>query len=106
MVPGALCSDRTNPHSEGESMNRLLSQHTGRLRPLLGSFALVAPLSLGLASFFFLKARWYQVRQPAIIDIVAQFPGASAEEVERQVTIPLEVTLAGLPGLRGVRTQS
>ena len=29
-----------------------------------------------------------------------QYPGASAEEVERQVTIPLEVTLAGMPGLQ------
>ena len=32
---------------------------------------------------------------PAIIEVVAQYPGASAEEVERLVTIPLEVALAG-----------
>ena len=36
---------------------------------------------------------------PAIVEIVARYPGASAEEVERQVTIPLEVALAGMPGL-------
>ena len=36
---------------------------------------------------------------PAIIEVIAQFPGASAEEIERQVTIPLEVALAGMPGL-------
>ena len=37
---------------------------------------------------------------------MAQFPGASAEEVERQVTIPLEVTFAGMPGLKSIRSQS
>src|SRR5262249_41739506 len=34
------------------------------------------------------------------------FPGASAEEVERRVTIPLEVTFAGTPGLRSTRSKS
>src|SRR6184192_3101589 len=43
---------------------------------------------------------------PAIIEVVAQYPGASAEEVERQVTIPLEVALAGMPGLEVTRSKS
>jgi heavy metal efflux system protein len=43
---------------------------------------------------------------PAIIDVVAQWPGASAEQVERQVTIPLEVALAGMQGLESTRSQS
>ena len=43
---------------------------------------------------------------PAIIEIVAQVPGASAEEVERQVTIPLEVALAGMQGLETTRSKS
>src|SRR6478736_7037662 len=43
---------------------------------------------------------------PAIIEVVAQYPGASAEEVERQVTIPLEVALAGMPGLQSTRSKS
>jgi RNA polymerase sigma factor (sigma-70 family) len=38
--------------------------------------------------------------------VVASFPGASAEEAERQVTVPLEVTLAGMPGLRSARSKS
>ena len=38
--------------------------------------------------------------------MIAQFPGASAEEVERQVTIPLEVTFAGMPGLKTIRSKS
>src|SRR3954449_10261270 len=43
---------------------------------------------------------------PAIIEVVAQYPGASAEEVERLVTIPLEVGLAGMPGLDTTRSKS
>src|SRR3954453_19527089 len=43
---------------------------------------------------------------PAIIEVVAQYPGASAEEVERQVTIPLEVALAGMPGLKSTRSKA
>ncbi|WP_020468944.1 efflux RND transporter permease subunit [Zavarzinella formosa] len=43
---------------------------------------------------------------PAIIEVVAQYPGASAEEVERQVTIPLEVALAGMQGLETTRSKS
>src|SRR5438270_2931689 len=68
-------------------------------------------LALGLAGggvFAFLKVNVeaYPDPAPAIIEVVAQFPGASAEEVERQVTIPLEVTLAGIPGLKYTRTKS
>ena len=43
---------------------------------------------------------------PAIVEVVAQYPGASAEEVERLVTIPLEVTFKGMPGLNAIRSQS
>jgi cobalt-zinc-cadmium resistance protein CzcA len=43
---------------------------------------------------------------PAIIEVLAQYPGFSAEEVERQVTIPLEVALAGMPGLTYTRSKS
>src|SRR5436305_14284508 len=43
---------------------------------------------------------------PAIIEVIAQYSGASAEEVERLVTIPLEVALAGMPGLQTTRSKS
>ena len=48
----------------------------------------------------------YPYPAPAIIEVIAQFPGASAEEVERQVTIPLEIALAGMPGLQSTRSKS
>jgi Cu/Ag efflux pump CusA len=36
------------------------------------------------------------------IELVVQFPARSAEEVERQLTLPLESALANLPHLRGM----
>src|SRR5579883_1969248 len=57
-------------------------------------------------AFTHINVEAYPDPAPAIIEIVAQYPGASAEEVERQVTIPLEVTLAGMPGLKYTRSKS
>ena len=43
---------------------------------------------------------------PAIIGVAAIYPGASAEEVERQLIVPMEVALAGMPGLKYTRSKS
>src|SRR5262245_62254673 len=71
----------------------------------------VCLLTLALAigggyAFVHVNVEAYPDPAPAIIEVVALFPGASAEEVERQVTIPLEVALAGLPGLQYTRSKS
>src|SRR5437660_9515752 len=72
---------------------------------------LVVLLGLALAvvggdAFANVNVEAYPDPAPAIIEVVAQYPGASAEEVERQVTIPLEVALAGMPGLASTRSKS
>jgi cobalt-zinc-cadmium resistance protein CzcA len=40
------------------------------------------------------------------VEVIVQPPGWSAEEVERYVTIPLEIGLSGMPGLDHIRSQS
>jgi len=65
-----------------------------------------ALMIFGIYSFNRVNVEAYPDPAPAIVEIVARYPGASAEEVERQVTIPLEVALAGMPGLKYARTQS
>jgi len=77
----------------------------------LGSPLVIILLALALAAvgtyaFVKVNVEAYPDPAPAIIEVVAQYPGASAEEVERNVTIPLEVTLAGMPGLKTTRTKS
>src|ERR1700743_2640705 len=74
--------------------------------PLLGSLATTALGIGGGYAFTHVNIEAYPDPAPAIVEVVAQFPGASAEEVERQVTIPLEVTFAGMPGLKSIRSQS
>src|SRR5437764_11228788 len=70
---------------------------------LLGALALVVA---GGYAFHAVNVEAYPDPAPAIVEVVAQFPGASAEEVERQITIPLEVSLQGMPGLQTIRSKS
>src|SRR5579875_3290744 len=75
------------------------------------SALIVILLALGLAgvgiyAFNHVNVEAYPDPAPAIIEVIAQYPGFSAEEVERRVTIPLEVTLAGMPGLTYTRSKS
>jgi cobalt-zinc-cadmium resistance protein CzcA len=74
--------------------------------PLVVILLAAALAAVGLYSFFHVNVEAYPDPAPAIIEVVAQLPGASAEEIERQVTIPLEVTFAGMPGLKSIRSQS
>ncbi|HET6324255.1 MAG TPA: efflux RND transporter permease subunit, partial [Planctomycetaceae bacterium] len=74
--------------------------------PLVVLALAVALAIVGSYSFLNVNVEAYPDPAPAIVEVFAQFPGASAEEVERQVTIPLEVTFFGMPGLKAVRSKS
>ncbi len=74
--------------------------------PLIVILLALALTGVGVHAFLNVNVEAYPDPAPAIIEIVAQYPGASAEEVERQVTIPLEVSLAGMPGLKYTRSKS
>src|SRR6516225_10565621 len=63
-------------------------------------------MAVGLYSFVNINVEAYPDPAPAIVEVIALFPGASAEEVERQVTIPLEVTFRGMPGLKSINSKS
>src|SRR4029077_14226571 len=74
-------------------------------RPLvLISFGIF--LAIGLAAFTTLNIEAYPDPAPPIIEIIAQYPGQSPEEVERYVTIPLEIALASTPGLKFIRSNT
>jgi cobalt-zinc-cadmium resistance protein CzcA len=60
----------------------------------------------GLLSFRVLPIEAYPNPVPPMVEIIAQPPGWSAEETERYITIPIELGLAGMPGLDHVRSQS
>ncbi len=60
----------------------------------------------GLAAYKQLDIEAYPNPVPPLVEIITQPNGWSAEEVERYVTVPLEIGLAGMPGLDHVRSQS
>lgn len=60
----------------------------------------------GLYAFHLLDIVAYPDPSPPMVELITQLPGYSAEEIERQVTIPIEVALNGTPGLTTVRSLS
>jgi heavy metal efflux system protein len=61
---------------------------------------------VGIASFIKLNIEAYPDPVPPLVDIVTQNPGQSAEEIERYITIPIEIQMAGIPNVTAVRTIS
>jgi cobalt-zinc-cadmium resistance protein CzcA len=60
----------------------------------------------GVISFLNLNIEAYPDPVPPLVDIVTQSTGQSAEEIERYITIPIEVQMAGIPNINAIRTIS
>ena len=68
---------------------------------------LVAGLLVGgLYAYSQLDVEAYPNPVPPLVEVITQPDGWNAGEVERQVTIPLEIGLSGMPGLDHIRSQS
>src|SRR5271156_1959339 len=63
-------------------------------------------LGVGIASFAKLNIEAYPDPVPPLVDIVTQNPGQSAEEIERYITIPIEIQMTGIPHVTALRTIS
>ena len=85
-------------------MNRLV-QFALRQRILM-VVLLVGMIVAGGIAFANLNIEAYPDPVPPMVEVVTQSPGISAEEMERNVTIPVEVAIAGLPHLNAVRSIS
>ena len=60
----------------------------------------------GGVGFMNLNIEAYPDPVPPLVDIVTQSSGQSAEEIERYITIPIEIEMAGIPNITAVRTIS
>jgi cobalt-zinc-cadmium resistance protein CzcA len=72
---------------------------------------MVAALALllfawGIISFKALPIEAYPDVANNYVQVITQWPGRAAEEVEQQVTIPLEIVMNGLPHLQHLRSVS
>ena len=60
----------------------------------------------GFYSLYQLAIEAYPDIGDVTAQVITQYPGHAAEEVEQQITIPLERELKGIPGLHVMRSQS
>ncbi|MBN9087827.1 MAG: efflux RND transporter permease subunit [Reyranella sp.] len=60
----------------------------------------------GLFAYNTLNIEAYPDPVPPLVDIITQNPGQSSEEIERYITVPIEVQMAGIPHVQAIRTIS
>ena len=60
----------------------------------------------GAVSFHQLPIEAYPDVANNYVEIITQWPGISAEQIEQQVTIPLEIAMNGIPGVSHLRSFS
>jgi len=60
----------------------------------------------GVISFHNLPVEAYPDIADNYVTVITQWPGRSSEEVEQQVTIPIEIQMAGMPHMTFLRSES
>ena len=73
---------------------------------MLTLIVMVFLFGAGVISFTRLNIEAYPDPVPPRVEVITQNPGQSAEEIERYITIPIEIQMAGIPHVRSVRTIS
>ena len=74
-------------------------------RPIV-LLGLIAFMAAGLLAFYKLNVEAYPNPAPVILEITAQVPGLSAEEMERYYSRPMEIGLATTLGVDNIRSTS
>jgi heavy metal efflux system protein len=88
----------------GSFMNRVVS--SSLRQPLLVALVTVMLLGAGARSLNRLPVDAYPDLAPPMVELITQWPGHAAEEVERLITVPVELQMTGLPQMSGVRSIS
>src|ERR1700761_4154603 len=60
----------------------------------------------GAISFHNLPVDAYPDVADNYVNVITQWPGHSAEDIEKQITVPTEIQMAGIPDLKNVRSFS
>jgi cobalt-zinc-cadmium resistance protein CzcA len=60
----------------------------------------------GAISFHNLPVDAYPDIANNYVNVITQWPGHSAEDIEQQITVPIEIQMAGIPGLDNLRSES
>src|ERR1700680_4354637 len=73
---------------------------------LLIVIASLALMIYGAVSFRNLPIDAYPDLAPPHVEIITQWPGHAAEEIERRISVPLEVEMNGIPKIEALRSIS
>src|SRR5471030_803706 len=85
-------------------MNRIVASSLGQ--PLLIIVFTLLLLGTGIRSLDRLPVDAYPDLSPPMVEIITQWPGHAAEEVERLITVPVEIGINGVPQMTIVRSIS
>jgi len=91
-------------HSAPSMVHRIV--RASLRQPLLILLMTVSIIAVGVWSLSRLPVDAYPDISPPMVEIVTQWPGHAAEEVERLITVPVENGMSGLPKLKVSRSMS
>ncbi len=97
-------ADEFSRHAPPSLVHRIV--RTALAQPLLALVLTLALVVVGVWSWLRLPVDAYPDISPPMVEIVTQWPGHAAEEVERLITVPVENGMNGLPKLKVSRSIS
>src|ERR1700760_4803192 len=75
-------------------------------RPTIIVILTVLLFGAGIVCFLQLNIEAYPDPVPPLVEVITKSSDQSAEEIERYITIPIEIQMAGIPHVTSVRTIS
>src|SRR5665213_622433 len=91
-------------HFKRSFVNRIVGASIDQ--KLIVVFLALLLIGVGIWSLKRLPVDAYPDLSPPMVEIVTQWPGHAAEEVEQLITAPTELVMNGLPGLKVMRSIS
>jgi heavy metal efflux system protein len=92
------------PPRAASIMNRVVASSLGQ--PLLVGLMTLILIVAGTRSLDRLPVDAYPDLSPPLVEIITQWPGHAAEEVERLITVPVEIGMNGIPQTTTIRSIS
>ncbi|HME39359.1 MAG TPA: efflux RND transporter permease subunit [Steroidobacteraceae bacterium] len=98
-----LVPDGSSPRA-ASIMNRIVA--SSLRQPLLIALMTILLIAAGTRSLIRLPVDAYPDLAPPMVEVITQWPGRAAEEVERLITVPVEKDMNGIPKMTTIRSIS
>jgi cobalt-zinc-cadmium resistance protein CzcA len=94
----------SHPPAKRSVMNRVVTAALGQ--KLLVTLLTLILIGAGIRALSQLPVDAYPDLSPPLVELITQWPGHAAEEVERLITVPVERAVNGIPRMTTVRSVS